>query len=290
MNKTKIYNLIQEYLIIVIGSLIYAFAFDWLFVPNNLVMGGFTGLAQIIHHYIPAIPIGSAVIALNIPLFAIGLKLQGPHLLFSSVFALLTSSVAIDIWPQFITFHPIDDHLMVSILGGAMVGGGLGFMLWVGATTGGTELAASLLKYKFRHIQIGRLCLLLDLCVIILYMIAFDAINDALYAGIAMFVSSRAMDSVVYGSRASKLALIICDNGQHMISELLKMDLGVTEIQAKGAFSRSDKYVLLCAFKPSRIAMLKQAVIMIDKHAFVIVVDAQEVYGEGFEAVKLNSL
>ena len=69
MNKTKIYNLIQEYLIIVIGSLIYAFAFDWLFVPNNLVMGGFTGLAQIIHHYIPAIPIGSAVIALNIPLF-----------------------------------------------------------------------------------------------------------------------------------------------------------------------------------------------------------------------------
>ena len=179
---------------------------------------------------------------------------------------------------------------MVSILGGAMVGGGLGFMLWVGATTGGTELAASLLKYKFRHIQIGRLCLLLDLCVIILYMIAFDAINDALYAGIAMFVSSRAMDSVVYGSRASKLALIICDNGQHMISELLKMDLGVTEIQAKGAFSRSDKYVLLCAFKPSRIAMLKQAVIMIDKHAFVIVVDAQEVYGEGFEAVKLNSL
>lgn len=290
MNKTKIYNLIQEYLIIVIGSLIYAFAFDWLFVPNNLVMGGFTGLAQIIHHYIPAIPIGSAVIALNIPLFAIGLKLQGPHLLFSSAFALLTSSVAIDIWPQFITFHPIDDHLMVSILGGAMVGGGLGFMLWVGATTGGTELAASLLKYKFRHIQIGRLCLLLDLCVIILYMIAFDAINDALYAGIAMFVSSRAMDSVVYGSRASKLALIICDNGQHMISELLKMDLGVTEIQAKGAFSRSDKYVLLCAFKPSRIAMLKQAVIMIDKHAFVIVVDAQEVYGEGFEAVKLNSL
>jgi uncharacterized membrane-anchored protein YitT (DUF2179 family) len=288
--KTKVLKTVREYFIILLGSFVYALAFDWLFVPNNIVMGGFTGLAQTLNHYIPALPIGTAVMIMNIPLFIIGIKIQGIKLLISSVFAMITSSLAVDILPIFIDFSPIDDHLMVSILGGALVGVGLGFQLLVGATTGGTELAATLLKYKFKHIQIGRICLLIDLCVITVYALTFRSLNQALYAVIAMFISSTAMDTVIYGRKTSKVACIVCHNDSELMQDLIRMDLGITEIKAKGGFSQDDKKVLICAFKPNRIALLKKAVIQRDPNAFVIVCDAQEVYGEGFAQCMLNSI
>lgn len=281
---------IEEYLTILFGSALYAIAFDWLFVPNNIVMGGFTGLAQTLNHYVPSISIGTVVILLNIPLFIIGIRIQGAKLLWSSIFAMLTSSAAVDILPKFVQFQPTSDHLMVCILGGALVGGGMGLQLWVGATTGGTELAATLLKYKFKHIQIGRICLLIDLCVITLYTVAFRSFSEAPYAAIAMYVSSTAMDSVIYGRKTSKVACIICNNDSELMEDLIKMDLGITEIKARGGYSGEDKKVLVCAFKPNKIAILKKAVIQKDPHAFVIVCDAQDVYGEGFAECIMNSL
>ncbi len=280
--KQKVLQTGKEYLLILLGSFIYALAFDWLFVPNNIVMGGFTGLAQTINHYLPFLPIGTMVILLNIPLFLLGIHLQGIKLLLSSVFAMLTSSLAVDLLPKFFTFQPIEDHLLVCLFGGAVTGIGLGVQLWVGATTGGTELAATLLKHKFRHIQIGKICLLIDLCVIAFYTITFHSLKDGLYAVIAMYICSSAMDQVIYGRKTSKVACIICSNSEQLRQELLQMDLGITEIQAKGGFTQEDKALLVCAFKPNRIASLKKAVIQKDPTAFVIVCDAQEVYGEGF--------
>lgn len=288
--KGKILKILKEYGIIFIGCLIYAVAFNWLFVPNNIVMGGFTGVAQTLNHLIPVLPIGTVILVMNIPLFAIGIKLQGKKLLFSSVFAMVVSSLAIDILPQFIEFKPVNDQLMACVLGGALAGSGFGLLLWVGATTGGTELAATLLKYKFKHVQIGRLCLLIDVCIIGIYGIVFNSLNDALYGIISMYVCSTAIDSVIYGRKTSKVACIICDNGEQLMQDLIQMDLGITEIQARGGFTQSDKKVLICAFKPSRISILKKAVIQKDPNAFVIVCDAQEVYGEGFAECMLNSL
>ncbi len=283
-------RILCEYLIILLGSLIYALAFDWLFVPNHIVMGGFTGLAQTINHFFPFLSIGVIVLVLNVPLFIIGFKVQGVKLLLSSAFAMLTSSVAIDLLPQFITFHPMDDRLMVCILGGAVVGIGVALQLWVGATTGGTELAATLLRYKFKHIQIGKIVLFLDLCVICLYTLAFGTYYEALYAAISMYVSSVAIDTFIYGRKTSKVAVIICGRDSELMDSLVQMDLGITEVEARGGFTRDDKMVLICAFKPSRIAVLKKTVIQKDPNAFVILCDAQEVYGEGFEKCVLNSI
>ena len=280
----------QEYFIILLGSLIYALAFDWLFVPNHIVMGGFTGLAQTINHFIPELSIGMIVLVLNIPLFIIGFKIQGPKLLVSSAFAMITSSIAIDLLPQFIKFQPMDDRLMVCILGGAVVGFGVALQLWVGATTGGTELAATLLKYKFKHIQIGKIVLLLDICVIVLYTLAFGTYYEALYAVISMYASSAAIDAFIYGRRTSKVAVIICDKDSELMDDLVQKDLGITEVEAKGGFTRDDKMVLVCAFKANRIAVLKKSVVQKDPRAFVIICDAQEVYGEGFAKCVLNSI
>ena len=276
--------------LITLGSVIYAFAFDWLFAPNNIAMGGITGLSQIVNHYFPAVPVGTLVVVLNIPLFVIGVKLQGMKLLFSSIFAMVISSVCIDVIPLFITFKPIEDYFLVSVFGGVLVGIGSGLMMMVGATTGGTELGARLLKHQFRHISIGKLCLAIDLTVIVLYTIAFKKIENALYAAVAMYIINIAMDAVVYGMNRSKVACIVCSDGEAMKSKLLSLNLGVTEIKATGGFSNSSKDVLICAFKPSRIAAIKSSVISIDKTAFVIICRADDIFGEGFAECDLNSL
>ena len=288
--KPKTIKILKEYGMIIVAAIIYAIAFDWCFEPNGISMGGLTGIAQIINHFVPALPIGAMVVVLNIPLFILGVKYQGFHLLWSSLFAMVISSILMDVFPVCITFPPMEDQMVACIIGGAMLGFSLGMMLWVGATTGGTELAASLLKRKFAHIQIGRLCLIIDVLVIIAYALAFRNLIMALYAGIALFISSVAMDAFIYGRRSSKVAVIITSRGKEMMDTLLEQNLGMAQIKARGGFSQQEKTVLLCAFKPSSISRIKSAVIDQDPEAFVIICDAKDVFGEGFSECDLNGL
>ena len=290
MKMKKMSRTIKNLCLITAGSFVYAFAFDWLFVPNNIVMGGFTGLAQTLNRFFPALPVGITVIVLNVPLFVMGIRRQGLRLLFSSVFAMSVSSVFIDVLAYTIHFSPMEDHLVACIFGGGLVGAALGILLMVGATTGGTELAARLLKYRFKHISIGKLCLLIDLLVVALYTLAYKNINDALYAAIAMYISSLAMDAVIYGRNTSKVACIICSDGQAIKEKLIELDLGVTSIRAHGGYSDQQKDILICAFKPSKISELKAAIDDFDQTAFVMICNAEDVFGEGFAEFNLDSL
>ena len=211
-------------------------------------------------------------------------------MLLDSVFAMSLSSVFIDVLGYTVKFKPIEDHLVACLIGGGMVGLSMGILLMVGATTGGVELAARLLKYHFRHISIGKICLLIDLCVISLYTLVFRNINDGLYAAIAMYISSLAMDAVVYGRNTSKVACIICSDGKRIKERLIELDMGVTSIRANGGYSDSEKDILVCAFKPSRISEMKSAIMETDKTAFVIICNAEDIFGEGFADVSLDSL
>ena len=283
-------KIIKNYGIIVIASFIYAIAFDMFFDPNGISMGGITGIAQILNRLLPFLPIGAMVVVFNIPLFILGVKYQGFHILWSSLFAMVISSIFMDLIPKFITFNPMEDLLVASIFGGAILGFSMGLMLWVGATTGGTELAASLLKRKFAHIQIGRICLIIDVIVIVIYAAAFKDLSSALYAGIAMFISTSAMDAVIYGRRNSKVAVIVCKNGEKILEKLIGLNFGITLIKAKGGYSMDDKHVLVSAFKLNRIAAIKNTVSELDKDAFVIISDAKEIFGEGFMEYDINAL
>lgn len=283
-------RIVKNVLLITLGSFTYAFAFDWLFIPNNIVMGGFTGFAQTLNRFVPAVPVGMTVIVLNVPLFILGIRRQGFRLLLSSVFAMAISSLLIDVLANAVAFKPIEDHLVACLFGGGMVGIAMGLLLMVGATTGGVELAARLLKYHFRHISIGKLCLVLDLSVIALYTLVFRNISDGLYAAIAMYISSLAMDAVIYGRNTSKVACIICSEGRRIQERLIELDLGVTNISAHGGYSDSEKDILICAFKPTRITELKEAIMELDNTAFVIICNADDIFGEGFAQFNLDSL
>ena len=143
MKKTL--RILKDYAIITVSCLVYAFAFNCFFQTNGLAMGGFTGIAQVLHRLMPFLPVGVTVFVMNVPLMIIGVKKEGWKLLFASVYAIFISSLMIDGMDYLMDF-PTMDPLLASIYGGVLMGVALGLMMLKSATTGGTELAAKLLK------------------------------------------------------------------------------------------------------------------------------------------------
>lgn len=288
--KKRILKLLEDYGIITISCLLYAFSFNCFFQPNSLAMGGFTGFAQVLSRLIPGLPVGTTVFVMNVPLMIIGIKKQGWSLLFTTVYAIFVSSLMIDTMAALITF-PTMEPLLACLYGGVLMGISLGLMMLKNATTGGTELAARLLKYVIRNLSIGKLCLAIDVTVVSIYAITFKSLNSALYGVVSMYICSIAMDMVVYGSVNAKLAYIISDHCEEITQRLMDMELGATILNGKGAFTGNSKNIVMCAAKPARIARIKALVKEVDpEKAFVIVTDAKEVYGEGFGEYSDDSL
>ena len=272
----------RSYGIITLGSVIFALAFNWFFAVNQVAMGGVTGLAQIINLLVPQMSVGLLAFLLNVPLFLAGWKFIGFHLLASSLFSMAVSSFAIDAIAAFHTFAPMDP-MLACLCGGALMGFGLGLVFSQGATTGGTDIVARLLKLKFPWLPMGKLVLVPDGVVLTLAALAFGGVETALYGAVAIFVSGRVMDTVLYGLDTSKVAYIISDRWQQVADALLReQQRGVTILRGQGAWTGDDKQVLLVAFKQKEIMQIKQAVHDIDPKAFMIVCDAHDVLGEGF--------
>lgn len=290
MFRKRMFSIFKDYTVITLSCLIYAISFNCFYATNNLAMGGFTGISQVINHWIPALPVGTTMFLMNVPLMIMGVKKQGWGILISSVYAIFVGSVMIDVLDMLISFQPMEP-LLASIYGGVLVGVSLGLMLRKNATTGGTELAARLLKYVFRSISVGKLCLVIDVTVICIYAMTFRSLENALYGIVSMYVCSLAMDMVVYGSVNAKLAIIVSDQVEKITERLMELGLGGTILKGHGAYTGNDKRILMCAARPNKIGQIKSVVAAEDpEKAFIIVCDAREVLGEGFGEYGSDSL
>ena len=274
-------KILKRYALITVACGLYALGFNWFFVPNRFTVGGFTGVAQIINHFLPMLPVGTVALVLNIPLFILGWRKIGRDLLISSLYATAVSSLMIDVLASLYTF-PARDPILACIYGGIVVGIGCAVLLHESATTGGTEMAARLLKLKFQGLSIGSLCLALDVAVTLGYALCFRDLSRAMYGIVALYILSLLIDRVVYGPNAAKVAYIISEQYEAITRELLQLDRGVTLLEGKGAWSGKDKRVILCAFGRRQIIPVKKLVQAVDPNAFVIVCDAHEILGEGF--------
>ena len=281
---------LRAYGIIFVGSLLFSLAFSAFFEVNQVGMAGMTGLGQVINVFLPQISVGVIVFVLNVPIFLVGWKLLGFHLLASSLFSMFVTSAAMDIFTRLGGFSAMDP-MLASLCGGALMGLGLGMVFSQGATTGGTDIIGRLLKLKFPWLPLGKLVLAPDLAALVLVAIAFGRLEAALYGAVAMFVSSQVTDTVLYGLDSSKVAYIISDSWQEIVRTLMdRQGRGVTILQGEGGYTGDEKRVLLVAFKQREIAAIKAAVKDIDPVAFVIVCDAHEVLGEGFRDYKKDGL
>lgn len=276
-----VWEKLKQYGIITFGCALYAFGFCWCCVPGHMTLGGLTGIAQIINAFFPDFSVGIMTLMMNVPLFVLGLKLLGRNVLFSSLYAMAVSSLMIDGINAIHSFQPLDP-VLACVYGGIICGLAFGVMLQQGATTGGTELAARLVKLKMQQLPIGKLCLAIDLVIIITYSLTFRQLTQALYGIAMMYICTTMIDKVVYGGNAAKMAYIISSRHEEITCQLLEMDLGVTLLEGSGAYAHKTTQVVMCAFSHSYVIPVKKLVQKIDPDAFIIVCDTHEILGEGF--------
>ena len=191
---------VKKYGFITLCCIPFALAFNAFYAPNGLTCGGFTGIGQIVNHFLPFAPVGTVTFLLNLPLFLLGLKRHGRSFLLSSLYATAVSSLFVDLLAAVWTFPPMEP-LLACIYGGVILGVSLGGLLRYETTTGGTELGARLLLPRFPHLPIGKICLVMDLAVIASYAVVFGSVLNALYGGVALYLTTVVMDMVVYGGR-----------------------------------------------------------------------------------------
>ena len=274
---------LKSYTIIALGSLAFALGFDWFFAPNQIAMGGVTGLAQVINVLIPALPVGILTIILNVPLFLAGWKLIGFHLLASSLFSMAVSSVAIDIIAAWYTFPPMDP-LLACLCGGAVMGAGFGLVFSQGATTGGTDIIVRLLKLRYKHVETGKLFFCTDLVVVSASILVFHDLNTGLYALLSILLFAIVFDLVLYGGDTAKMVYVVSEREQAIASRIMaELELGVTYVYGEGAYTGKQKRVILCVAKKQFFPKIKDIVKEEDRNAFLIISNASDIYGEGFK-------
>ena len=281
MKKTKVCNQVRSYLIITLAGVLYARSFDWFYAPNAFTVGGFTGISQIINFFAPVLPVGVMIIVLNVPLFAIGLKKFGFAFLFKSIYTMALSSILIDVIAAMHEFSPMDP-LLACLYGGVTLGVASGLLFREEATTGGSELGAWIVRSHIERLSIGNICLGIDLTIILIYAAVFRSLNNALYGALALYITTKVLDLVVYGQNTAKVAYIISDRYEQIMKEMLARDMGVTLLSGRGGYTGQERPLLFCAIRKKEVVSIKRYIKEMDPDAFFIVCDASEVLGEGF--------
>lgn len=273
-----------KYLLAVIGGILVGIATGWILLPLKLSTGGFGGLATLIY-YLFNIPAGWVSLGLNIPLYLIAIKVFGFRYSFRTLLSMISVSVAIELSEM---WGPLtNDMILASIFGGLLVGIGIALTVTGECTTGGTDLVAKLIQSKRKYLNMGEILLVIDGLIIAVSAFTFESIEVALYSGIAVFVMTKIMDLILDGGNYAKAILIVSEKTEE-ISKYITDDLGLgaTLLEGKGAYSHSDKKVLLCVTNKREIPKIKDGIYDIDNKSFVIITTVTEAIGEGWKSIK----
>ena len=281
----KLWNRIWKVFLIVLGSAIFGFSFQAFLLPNNIVSGGVTGIAMILNTFTHW-PIGLTVIVMNIPLFLISWRHFGLDFLLGSLLGMALSSAFMDLF-ALTGLVLTNEPMLASIIGGVIKGFGLGIIYYYGATTGGIDIVAKLVRQRFSQLNFGTVVLILDVTIILGYALIIGNYDSAMYSVITMYVVTKVIDLVLYGLDNSCTCHIISSKSSELAKEITAghMHRGVTILEGEGAYSGEKKHVILCVVKRHQIPELRRTIRELDENAFVIVTDAKNVFGRGFENI-----
>ncbi|MEE1025449.1 MAG: YitT family protein [Acutalibacteraceae bacterium] len=273
---------IIDYFFFLLGSAFYAFSFTFFIDPNRISPGGLTGIAAVIN-YLLFLPTGTVLFCLNIPVLFLGFKKLGGKFTLKTLFVTALTSVLIDIFAYFLPIFT-GDRLIAAIFGGALSGLGLALVMLRGGTTGGIDVIAMVLKGRFPYLSMGRLVLILDSFVIALATICYREIDSALFAVVAIFVSGKVMDALLYGADKGKMLFIVTDKGAKVSKAIFDaVDRGVTILPSYGGYRKENNETLLCALRFTEVDLAIKTVKLADPDAFTVVTVTGGIFGKGFE-------
>lgn len=293
MKNNKVLKFLGRYVVITIASIVYAIGIAFFLNPNQLAPGGVSGVAIILKEVFPVLPgVGMLILIINVPIMILGAWKFGVRFVLSTVYTLIVSSIVIDILPSLTNITSMtNDMMLASIIGGGLFGVAMGVMFRMETTTGGMDVIVKIVKQKKPHMRTGQIYMLMDVVVLVGSALAFHNVEVALFAAIAIYVSSIVMDKAIYGGDEATLVYIISDRRKIIAVRMLQeLDVGVTMMEGMGAYSNVSTEIIMCVMRRQTLPKVRNILKEVDPKAFMIVSSAKEVFGEGFKSHFKNEI
>ena len=258
------------------GSVVCAVGINGILVPNDYLSGGLMGLAMTLNRLLPDIPLTMLLIALNTPVFVIGWIYVGRHFFFYSLVGMIIFSTAIGLVDINI---PVTDKILCAVLAGIITGLGCGIILESVGSAGGMDIISIILLKRF-NIRLGT-SILASNAVILVLASYFFSLDSALYTLVYLYVSTKALNVVVYGLSQRKSVYVISEKWEQIHHEILEnVQRGVTILEGRGGYTGNTVRILLTVISFQELPRLKRLISSIDPDAFVVVSDTLEVMGK----------
>lgn len=273
-------NKIKSVLYTIIGTAITGFAISVFLTPNKIVCGGVSGISTILYQTLSIAP-GLTFAIINIILLILGVKFLGKEFTIKTLFG----AGLLSLFVQLFSYLPAvtDNIFLASFFGGTLYGLGIGITFVAGASTGGTDILSRIIQYFLPQFPIGKLLLVVDGLVITASLVVFKDTELVLFGIFALFFSTFCVDWLIRKLNISKIAFVITDKGEEISNFLISTSpRGVTMIKAIGAYSSEKKKMLFCALKENEVPNFQKKILSIDKEAFIVYSESQQIMGNGF--------
>ncbi len=291
LRKEKVFSKkwLIDYTLIIVGSFILASGFVLFITPYKIVPGGVYGVS-IVLHYVLGTPVGLMALAFDIPLTIIGTKILGPRFGMKTVVAFVLTAFFNDGLTYLYGYEPLvhGDALLSSIFGGLFLGVGLGLIFKSRATSGGSDIIAMIIS-KYARMPVGQLMIMVDSTIVLLGLIVFKDWKIPLYSLIVIFITGKVLDTILEGINYDKVLFIISDKfdeiGEKIIHDLNR---GGTFISGRGMYNQKEKQIIFTVVNRREVTILQEYIHRVDPHAFVTVLNSNEILGEGFKSLEMK--
>lgn len=282
----QLYYSVQDYLMILLGLLMYAFGWTGFILSNEIVTGGVTGICALIF-FATGIKVSISYIVINIVLLGVALKILGKKFLIKTLFGVLVFSLLLSLGQSIFTEPLLKDQPFMSIVIGAMLcGAGLGFVFSGNGSTGGTDIIAAIVN-KYKHISIGRAMIFCDFIIIGSSYLLFHSVDKIVFALVEMLICNYMLDLVLNGNRQSVQFMIFSQKYDQIADTINKdLDRGCTILDGMGWYSKEPMKVIVVIARKSESTAIFRIVKNIDHEAFISQSIVRGVYGEGFDQIK----
>jgi uncharacterized membrane-anchored protein YitT (DUF2179 family) len=279
----KYVRFFYKYIKITAACFVFAAAVSLILEPNELATGGVTGISIILNK-VSGIPTGTWFMIINIPIILLGIWKFGVKFIVSTIYSTALVSIFTNLLAD---YNPLtSDPLLAALAGGSLGAAALGVVFKSGSTTGGTDIIVKVLRVRFPQLKTSVLVLIMDVAIVSLSALVFKNVDRALYSGLAVIIMSFVMDKVLYGTDGAKLIFIISDMSGQIAEKLLnEVQIGVTYIEGRGAYSGKEKQVIMCVIRKQLFPKAEEVIKEVDGEAFMIVSSASEIYGEGYKNI-----
>ena len=279
--KTLATDLIHD----LVGSFLYAMGVYYFASNADFAPGGITGVAMIIHHYVPSLGIGLVSLVINIPVAFICYRMLGRIFFAKSVKSMLIAAIFTDYVVPLLGVYPdaASNPLLAALFAGALYGMGLALIYIPGSSTGGTDFIIMSIRKLKPHLSIGTISIAVDGVVILAGGFVFGNINAVLYGVLMTFISTTVIDKLMYGTGTRRMLLVVSDRAQEIANGIMEeIGRGATLADVRGAYTGNVHQMLMVVCSKVEIFHARRIVHRVDPGAIVTLTTVDEAYGKGF--------